>query len=629
MMCFVMRFAYRRWFHYIPYIVSLSIVLLWAEELFARAGGGGNYVGTGSGGGGGGGGGGDGLGALIYLLIRYPQIGVPVLVIVVVYSAIKHIRNPNRTTSNAVKTLENMAAPDPSGIDSIIERDPNLVAEKFIEKARKTEESVQEAWSNGDMSPIRPIVSDGIFRRFEAQLSIMRHQGVQNPVVDHRISEAHIHSVEKDRHFDTIHVAIEASSRDLEVSAQLSIEEARAKAGKAPSETYTEIWSFSRRPGTKTLDNPGAVEGYCPNCGASIQGSQATKCQFCEALINSGDYDWVLAEITQPVEWRPSSVGDVGGLAELVASDPNFNRQSSEDRGSYVFWRWIESLVLGNPSPLSKCASHGFIKEVEEQSKSGPMPLFKTAVGSVDLIFCEPACADERDRIYLKVLWSSARSNKDVPAPAANVLILSRKTGATDPGGLSYARCPICAAPLEENDSPTCDYCDGDLAAGDADWVLENVRRPEEIRTNTPPEMISSEATSRKEGELPMWVTPDMGDKRERTLLLMRMAAVVMADGVVTKQERKLLKTASKRWNVPYESINPILYGQMDPELVTTMRPSNPQGFLSGLISAALIDGKIDSKESKLLMDVAGNLGVSEADTRNLMNTMKKMHKSR
>ena len=100
-----------------------------------------------------------------------------------------------------------------------------------------------------------------------------------------------------------------------------------------------------------------------------------------------------------------------------------------------------------------------------------------------------------------------------------------------------------------------------------------------------------------------------------------------MADGVVTKQERKLLRSAAKRWDVPFEAINPILYGNMEPELVNTMKPSNPKGFLSGLISAALIDGRIDKKEAALLLDVGDNLGIAETETRAAMEAMTKMAK--
>ncbi len=241
---------------------------------------------------------------------------------------------------------------------------------------------------------------------------------------------------------------------------------------------------------------------------------------------------------------------------------------------------------------------------------------------------CEAGDEGGRDRFYVKVLWSAARSQNGPPSPSGNVIALGRKAGATDSGGLSYARCPECQGPLGENDSPTCEYCGADLSAGETDWVLERIMRPEEMRVQRQAGAAGAPAIGIGQGEIPAWATPDMGNPRERTLLLMRMAAVVMADGVVTKQEQKLLKSASKRWGVPLEAVQPILDGQVDPEQVAGMRPSNPGGFLQGLVSAALIDGRIDGKEEKLLLDVGRNLGMSDADTRNMITTMTKMAKA-
>jgi uncharacterized membrane protein YebE (DUF533 family) len=191
-----------------------------------------------------------------------------------------------------------------------------------------------------------------------------------------------------------------------------------------------------------------------------------------------------------------------------------------------------------------------------------------------------------------------------------NLLSLSRKSGAEDKGELSYARCPECQGSLTENDSPTCDYCGTDLSAGATDWVLEDVRQPEELR------LAPAAATPDVEST---FAAPDMGNPRERVLLLMRMAAVVVADGVVTKEERKLIKTAAKRWSVPMEAVEPILAGKMDMDVAMTMRPSNPKAFISGLVEAALIDGKIDKKEEKLLFDVGQSLGLASGQVKNLM----------
>ncbi len=604
----------------------LGLVLL-AVEALARAGGGGNYSGGGGGfGGGGGGGDADGIVALVWLAIAYPEIGVPLLVVAVVVVVVKRAMNPDRRTRNAVKKLEEIGGRSTADLGRLTERDPAFDPAKFLERATKLDAAVQDAWCRGRMDPVRTMLSDGLVRRFEAQLSIMRHQGVRNAMADHRVLDARIHAVEHDESFDTLHVAFQAQSRDVEVDARLGFDEAAALAAKAKVETYTEIWSFLRRPGARTLAAGGAMEGQCPSCGAPLPAGQATRCDHCKALVNSGEHDWVLAEITQPIEWRPSSTGAVPGMDQLRAADPGFSRQGAEDRASYVFWRWVEALVLGKGDPLAKCATAGFRQQVAGQAGAGPAALFKTAVGSVDLLACEPGAPGGRDRFHAKILWSSARSNAAQPAPAANVVTLSRKQGATGGDGLSYARCGVCQGPLAENDSPRCEYCGADLAAGDAEWVLEAVIRPEELMAVRAPAAVAAEGDD-GDAALPAWATPDMGNPRERRLLLMRMAAVVMADGQVTKAERKLLSAASKRWQVPMEVVEPILSGEVDPGEVATMRPSNPTGFLTGLIAAALIDGRIDSKEEKLLLDVGRGLSFSDADTRNLMNAARKTMK--
>lgn len=618
---FTARRARRLW----P-LVPFAALLLVALDASARAGGGENYVGGGDSTPSGGGGGGDGIAALVYLAFAYPEVGVPVLIIVVIVSLVKRKRNPDRTTSFAVTTLEQIGAADTSALEEVKSRDPGFDESAFLSRVAKTEGLVQKAWCAGDMSGVRNLLSDGLFRRFETQLAILKHHKKRNVMADHRILRTRIHAAEHDAHFDTIHVAVEAEARDVEVSAGLDSKRAQEAALKAPLGRYTEIWSFLRRPGAITAADKNLADGACPSCGAPLEAGQTSKCEHCQAIVNSGEYDWVLAEITQPIEWRPSSIGAVPGLAELSEADPGFNRQSAEDRASYVFWRWIEALVTGETRPLAKCASARMQKSLEETLQHGGGTYFKVAVGSVDLVACEKGQQGGRDRVHVKILWSSARTPDGAPSPAAKVMTLARDAGAQDSGGLSYARCPECQAPLTENDSPQCDYCDAELTAGKKDWVLEKVLFPEELRVDS--SRAGTQHHSDTAGwQLPTWITPDMGNPRERRLLLMRMAAVMMADGVVTKEEHKLLRTASKRWGLSLDAIRPILDGQVDAETVNTMRPSDPAGFFSGLVSAALIDGRVDAKEEKLLLDVSRNLGMEETEARSRISTLVKMAK--
>jgi len=159
------------------------------------------------------------------------------------------------------------------------------------------------------------------------------------------------------------------------------------------------------------------------------------------------------------------------------------------------------------------------------------------------------------------------------------------------------------------------------LDAGNADWVLEAVRRPEEI-VYAPAAATAVQAGAALPGEVAAQWVPDMANGRERMLLLMRMAAIVVADNQVTKEERKLLETCAKRWSVPLEAVEPILTGQVPAEVVMTLKPARPDAFLMGLVSAALVDGKVDKKEEQLLLDVSKNLGLEDAFTKNMIVTM-------
>ncbi len=595
-------------------------VLLLGIEAFARAGGGQNYSGGGGGGGGfgGGGGGGEPAWMIIYLVIRYPQVGVPLAVVAVGVAAFKYIRNPDRTTARAVKDLESMAYAPSVDLSGITSRDPNFDEAAFLSRVEATEMRVQEAWSKGDMSPVRHLLSDGLMRRFSTQLLIFRQQGIRNVTADHRVLKTEIFGVLSDRQFDTVHVAVEAEARDTDANASLSYEEAVAVVKKRKLESYVEIWSFLRRQGATSKTDDALLEGRCPNCGASLASAQSTRCDHCKALVNSGQYDWVLAEITQAEEWNASSTGKVKGLKAMEAMDPGFNRQTIEDRASYLFWRWIEALVKGEVAPLAKVASKSFKGRTAQAVSSGPGRFFKTAVGAVDLVACE-ADADGQDLCHVRVLWSSARSSKDTPAHQANVLSLCRKTGAKDDSGFSYAHCPECHGPLTENDSPTCDFCGTALDAGEKDWVLDAVIQPEALRLRPRDASASDDMADRFSG-----LVPDMGNSRERVLLLMRMAAVVMADGVVTKAEMKMLKNAAKRWAVPFDAALPILQGEVGVDEIAGMKPSNPTGFFQGLVAAALVDGRIDAKERRLLLDVAKNLEISSDEAELMMKEMVK-----
>jgi tellurite resistance protein len=549
------------------------------------------------------------VGLILWLVIAHPQVGIPVAVVAIVVSVVKHRMSPNQTTKRAVNALEAQRKPDLGALSALKGRDPGFVEDAFLGTVRRVFAKVQDAWARGNMDLVRPLLSDGLRSRFATQLSIMKHSGVRDAIADYEVKEARIHAAETGAHFDTLHVFLRAATRDTEVEATLTYEAATAAAKKGKLSEFTEVWSFLRRPGAKTLNQGGVLEGRCPHCGAPLPSAEAARCEHCQAIVNSGDHDWVLAEITQTNEWRPSSSGRVPGLEELSAQDPALSRQALEDRASYLFWRWIEALVTKQARPLRKVAGKSMLQSVTQQVATGTQPMHSVAVGAVDLVACEKGNAPGVELVHVKILWSSARSKGGQGMPNAHVLTLSRPAGAKLGAALSYARCPECSGPLSENDAATCDFCGTDVPAKQTDFVLEAVRAPEEVRISNRSAAGAPAPADGAETDMAAWI-PDLSDRRERALLLVRMAVIAVSDGNVDKRERKMLQTAAKRWGLPMDGVEPILVGQVPADLAMTMKPQNPQAFLGALAAAALVDGRIDNAERKLIFELGRDMGL-------------------
>jgi hypothetical protein len=88
------------------------------------------------------------------------------------------------------------------------------------------------------------------------------------------------------------------------------------------------------------------LQGHCPNCGAEFTGGATNTCEFCGAIVNSGNYDWVLSEITQGSEFVGANAA-VDGLARARQTDPELTTELLEERAALIFWRWVDAQVAG------------------------------------------------------------------------------------------------------------------------------------------------------------------------------------------------------------------------------------------------------------------------------------------
>lgn len=484
------------------YFVGL-LLLCFPAQVFARAGGGEGFHGGGGGGGGGGGhgggggGGGDGggIGTLIWLLIqlifRYPAVGVPLLIILILvaFFYFRQQTDPAQFAARMRQAQENPddglpvgAPPRMNSIDLICQRDPAFDLAAFEQRVGLAFNKIQGAWCAQDLRSVRPFISDGVHERFLLQIAEQKDEGYRDFMEGIRILDMRVIETESDGVYDEIALCIRAISVDY----RISLATGKRVSGSGSPEQFEEVWTFLRRQGALTrTDRPGLIEGHCPNCGAPVEMNQSANCDHCKALLRSGQYDWVLTEITQHSEWHGVRHCGIPGTTELRQRDPDFNAADIEDRASVAFWRIATADRLGKADPIRKVASPLMVQGYEAMLHSGNgqprMFWADCAVGSVQLIGIVPGDAD--DQAVVEITWNGHRfvaQPGQPPRPAGGetlfhtLLIFCRHQNCkTDVGkGVSSAHCPNCGAPESGGTSNSCDFCGTVLTDGAHGWVL-------------------------------------------------------------------------------------------------------------------------------------------------------------
>ncbi len=622
-----------------PWLIAL--LRLTAVAAHARAGGGhafssggsfhsggGSYGGSGFSSGGGGGGGGDAIGLLIELWIRFvilhPVLGVP-LTLVVVYVVVQcyGVVDDARVSGTISRGLEQQDTLSlNNNLTALRQRDPKFDTEAFLRRVESAFLAVQAAWSAMDMAPARAWISDGVMERFAVQLAMMRGDRARNDMQDVKVLEAEILQVESSAFWDVIHVRVQASAVDRDVSLD---DGSVLRGGDAP-ESFEEVWTFARRPSARTLAGRGALEGACPNCGTALKLLDGEQCAACKSWLNSGEFDWVLCEITQASEWGARQPREVPGLAELAARDAALNSRFLEDRASVAFWRWHEALWSGQAQALRAVASDAFCEKLE----GGGSYYREAAVGAVVALAVESG--GDEDRVHLVVRWSGERCRRGEPLQGAKnyaetVLVLARKAGAlTDArSGLRSLRCASCGAPPTSREASACDYCGHKFNDGSRHWVLVELmpasawRRPEvrvPAAAGAQGAPVAAAAAASAVGEDYGWTASISADAALRV-----MAAAMACDGEIDPAERTYLETFARRRGIPEPAIAQLVdaarAGRID-----VPKPENSAqacAFLRGVVVMSLADGKITRDERRAIDACAQALSLKPAEVDDLI----------
>lgn len=608
----------------------------------SQAGGGGAF------GGGGGGGGGDGaipielLFWLIRIAFEYPVIGVPLLIFVCVLFAVgarrgwwKHqerVIHRSRPARVAYAAAQRTAR--------LREHDAAFDEAAFLARVENAFNKAQVAWCAQELEPLRPFVSDGVFERFSLQIAEQREAGwrqgmhalhVERPIVQH---------VELGRRFETVtlRIAFRADIHRIDL-----VSGKRIEGSKLPREHFEECWSFVRARGAKSKPGGGLIEGQCPNCGATLAMTQSAKCASCSALVRSGEFDWVLTEITQASEWRPEDEAAAPGLDEYGRRDPGISAQLLEDRVSVAFWRWSDAERLRKADPLARVASEEFCaREAARFAAVKPdaprLWLGDRAVGSVRT--AGVVAGDDVDRALVEVTWDGrfARVAKDGKVAydehrtlRRTLFVLSRKAGersSTD-DSFSSARCPSCGAHDAGGVDPLCPYCAAPRTGGRSVWLVSEVfdrgdrayaERMQQVRSARAPSSATASAPAASRSAAP---SSTIGAQSPSGLLAWTVAAA-RSDGQIDARERIGIEALARQTGAAPERVAALLTAPLDQ--LPSPRPSSPaeaRAWLEQLCELALADGAISSPEQAFLRHAARNFDVAQDELTDAYDTVR------
>lgn len=534
-------------------------------------------------------------GFIVYVLI----MGIPIAIILLIKA------HDDRLNSIAIKNLNiisNMGNQRKKKILQLLAENSCYNAELFDDKVRTAFLSIQEAWSKKDLSAVRWFISDGIYQRFTTQFRMMDELKQTNVVSGESISSITIRDVRVENGYMIIDVRISAALQDDFICAlDHSMDDSAYT-------KFVEYWSFICKQGVSIKDIYSTSK--CPGCDAPLPPDigEVSQCSYCKVIVNSGEFDWVLSEITQQDDYAISDIAEKQSKAvklyeEFALQYTDFTPQLIEDKASNAFLQILTANVLRDPAIIRRFVSEQAIKTFKDRIPSEPIAYNRLFINSSTVIgaFKKGDC----NYIAVEVKYSAQRVKLmgdkvqliDAAITSRNqILVLCRKNYMAMTKGLLYMhQCPNCGAPAKDTLSITCPYCQSSLNNIAQEWIVDRILEPDEYWT------FCKEHTEEFCERIDTVNLEQIYNLRDYALN--NLIIVFAADGVFGEKEKEMALKIAKQWNYAEDVIDSLMTMAQTGRLAIRM-PSDPKDCLKIydlMCKAAQQDGTVSTEEQKIL----------------------------
>jgi len=375
---------------------------------------------------------------------------------------------------------------------------PDFDIDLFHEKVGAAFLKIQAAWSSQSLATVRPFISDGIYQRFATQFRMMGLLRQQNPLDQIEIHTIQAVSARADGPYQVIDVFIQASVHDAFTCALDSSLDTEA------DETFVEYWSFIRKHGAGKGGSDIYQKNNCPSCGADLPQDMGELCQcsYCKVMVNSGEFDWVLAEITQEPDYqnharmaRLISPNLPAQIAAILPECPDFSTQLAEDKASNAFMQMMTAIATRSPASVRR-----FVTDEVFASVSAMIPDHDVVFNRIYLnesTLLHAARNGPRHRIDIRLSASMQRVEltpdqriepiDDEEIRSSHILIMERDANAvSDQGSLYQHQCATCGGRVGDTLDVNCQYCGTPLNSTHNEWIVTGFMDTAQYAGNSP-----------------------------------------------------------------------------------------------------------------------------------------------
>jgi predicted lipid-binding transport protein (Tim44 family) len=594
---------------------AAAVILLAAVVLYARAGGGGDFDS-------GGGGGDDGIGFIIQIILWIVmELPFPWNLIVSGIIIAAFIIG-SKMTAKKVKAqtiLNRLPAGDTvkkaPGREAFMKNNPDFSEEAFLDNVKDAFLRIQKSWEVQNLSGVRKFISDGVYQRFNTQFIMMGLLKQKNTMSGIDIKNVYIDRIDSDGLYDIIHTAVHASITDSFTSA---LDPSLNTGG---TEEFVEYWSFLKKRGKPRKDI--YRSDSCPNCGAPLPADmgEVSKCASCGTLTNSGEYDWVLSEITQADDYVGANpkLGASAGLTEkirgLIDENEDFAVQLVEDKASNGYLQILTAQALGDPAVMRRFVSDTAFGRIQMPEAGARVAYNRLYLNDVYLV----GVAVEDDKNVLAVAVKSSYQRVRVEQDRAvkldqavmsrtEVILMSRDRKAGASKGSLYAHsCPSCGAPVENSLSLNCGYCGTAFNSTGSEWIITGIMGMEEYdeyRRGHADNYAYQVKTSQIDRLY------DVRDFAFNNVMI-----VLAADGIFGEEERKFAEELAKKWGYDTNKLEPF-FGMAQNGRLSLRMPDDPKKRLKifkMMEKATEADRNVSPEERKLLDGVRAEYKIEGA----------------